>query len=244
MNAKVTPSHSALHPEVPRTGSLHPVLARGRWIKWLVVLAVLSAAAFLLYRVGWNDLVGHLHRLNPVVLLVLMAVLPVFGFSIAVVYVIAGAKFGLLWGGAAIALVTTIHLVATHALARSLLRPRIERHLLRHRGRVPHLPRGEEASFSTMVALVPGLPYFARNCALALTHIPLRTYFWICLPLYVLRSYVTLSLGDLGAELTREKLLILGGIFVVKISVCTYLILRIRRRLSGGRSEKTEATTS
>lgn len=179
----------------------------------------------------WRDLTDILTGFNWAVVFVLMATLPVVGFSVTVVYLVAGAKFGPVLGGAAVAGATAVHLLATFWICQTVLRERLRRFLARRHHELPQVPEGESVSVAMMAVLVPGLPYFARNYLLALTDVPLRVYFWVCLPLYVARSYVTILLGDLGTSPDRETLLILAAVYVTKLSICAYLIWRIRRRL-------------
>ena len=56
-----------------------------------------------------------------------MALLPIAGFPIAIVYLIAGARFGPLWGGEVVAGVTMVHLAGTNLVTRSLLRAHLKR---------------------------------------------------------------------------------------------------------------------
>ena len=209
---------------------------------------MLALAAVWVYHVGWAEVHASILRLNPWVALLLMAILPVFGFSIAFVYVFAGARFGLWPGVGVIAAITLCHLALTHAIARSLLRDRLERYLARHRHRVPQLPPGEDTAVSLIVSLVPGLPYFVRNYLLALTHIPLLSYASVCLPVYVIRSIVALAIGDLGSGISREKLVALLAILAVKVGICAWLVLRLRRRwpktvAGGGSPDSTVSRT-
>lgn len=199
----------------------------------LVALALLALFVALVTRFGWGELKDQLAALDPALAILAMATLPLFGFSIAVVYVVAGLKFGFWLGGAVIAGITAVHLVASHWIARSLLRKPLQRVLARYQRHLPVFPASEEASVALMVALVPGPPYFARNYLLALTNIPLWRYFWICLPVYTLRSYLTLGLGDLGRDFDRQKLIILVAVYVVKLAICALLWARLRRRLQG-----------
>ncbi len=206
--------------------------SRRQW--WLIgVCAVVGGgviAALALEYGWWGELTGALGRVNPVLTVVLMALLPLAGFSIGIVYVVAGLKFGLVWGGLVIACVTAVHLVGTHWVVRGFLRGPIERFLQRKGYRLPEFPPGAERSLAAMVALVPGPPYFLRNYALALSGIPLTTYFWPCLGIYTVRSYVTLALGDVGGDPSRAGFVWLTAIFAVKLAVCAFLIRRIRKK--------------
>lgn len=223
----------ALHVAMPLKSS-DPCRPWSQWIMLsLIAASIVALGIALVTHFGWAGLQESLERLDPLLALAAMALLPLFGFSIAVVYVVAGAKFGFWMGGLAIAGITAFHLGASHWIARSFLRAPLQRLAARYQRHLPEFPKSEERSIAVMAALIPGPPYFARNYLLALTEIPLRVYFWTCLPIYVLRSYVTLALGDLSRDLTGDKLLVLVGIYVVKLAICGYLLQRLRRRLRG-----------
>jgi uncharacterized membrane protein YdjX (TVP38/TMEM64 family) len=178
----------------------------------------------------WDRVQQAIAALNPILVFVLMATLPVAGFSVGVIYLVAGAKFGPLFGGVAVAGATAIHLLLTHWISQSFLRGPLLRLFARRKHRLPEIPPGENGAVSVMAALVPGIPYFARNYLLALSGVPLRLYFWICLPIYVARSYVTIFLGDLSGDPSGRRLLILVAVYAVKLGICAYLIARLRRR--------------
>lgn len=179
--------------------------------------------------------------LNTPLVLLLMAVLPIGGFSIGVVYLIAGVKFGPVLGGVVVAGATAAHLIGTHWVCKSMLRAPVQRLLKRRGHALPHIPEGEDVSIAAMAALVPGPPYFMRNYLLALSGVPLRVYFWVCLPIYVIRSYVAILLGNLGAELTPRAIAILAAVYAVKLGICAYLIWRIRKRFKLEKKKKVRA---
>lgn len=207
-----------------------------RWRPWLLGGAALLGIAaivalFSFTELDWADLQDALLHVNLAALWALMLILPVGGFSVSVVWLVAGARFGPWWGGAVVAGVTAGHLLIMHAIGRHWLR-RWLRGWLRKRGHeLPAVPAGENVSIAVMAALAPGLPYFARNYLLALSDVPLRVYFWVCLPLYVARSYVTLFIGDLAREPSGRQLAILVLVYVVKLGICAYLLWHLRRRL-------------
>jgi uncharacterized membrane protein YdjX (TVP38/TMEM64 family) len=206
---------------------------RGRWWLGALLLAVALAGVVVWVRGGFRlqDVTTTIAGFNPIVVFILMATLPVAGFSVSIMYLVAGMKFGPLLGGALVAAATAVHLLATHWICQTVLRGPLQRYLAKRNHRLPHVPEGENASVAAMAALVPGLPYFARNYLLALTDVPLPVYFWVCLPIYVVRSFVAIMLGDLGTQPDRKTLMILVGVYAVKLSICAYLIWRIRRRI-------------
>lgn len=216
----------------PRAHSTPGVNKSRRWRWWLLAAALAALAVVWIASAGvdWAALQDRIAALNGGLVFVLMATLPVAGFSVGVIYLVAGAKFGPLLGGVAVAGATAIHLLLTHWISGSFLRQPLLRLLARRNHRLPEIPAGEHASISVMAALVPGVPYFARNYLLALSGVPLRTYFWICLPIYVARSYVTIFLGDLSADPNRRGFIILIAVYALKLGICAYLIARLRRR--------------
>ncbi len=167
-------------------------------------------------------------RLNPAAVIPLMALLPVVGFPIGVVYLVAGARFGILLGGLLVAAVTLVHLLGSYLIGRSILRAPIERLIARRHHHLPQVPVDEQALVCVIAALLPGLPYFVRNYLLVLAGIKLRFLLWVCLPIYVARSYVTIFLGDLSGDPTRRGLLILAAFDVLKVAICAFVIWRLR----------------
>ena len=214
--------------ESPTPAPKRPVRLRDRRL-WIGVFAILVIAAIFTFhtRLNWTHLHDVLLKLNPTATIAAMAVLPLFGFSIVAVDVIAGAKFGFWTGAAVIAGVTAFHLLVSYAIARGLLRAPLQRWLARHRERIPHMAASDEAALSLLIALIPGPPYFARNYMLALSEVPLRLYFWIVAPLYLARALVTLAVGDLTGSVSRSKLIVLGSVYLVKLLVTVIVVKRL-----------------
>lgn len=208
----------------------------------MVLGAVAIGGLALHFGFEWSTVTRFIESLDPVLVIPLMALLPVAGFPIMVVYLVAGARFGPVMGGVVVAGVTAVHLLLTHAVATGFLRGPVGRFVARRHRRLPEIPADEHGSIAVIAVLVPGLPYVVRNYLLALGGVRLRTYFWICLPIYVARSYVTILLGDLSSAPSGSKLAILLGLDVIKIGVCAGVIwhLRIKHRRSAlaGRGEQ------
>ncbi len=208
-------------------------LAQNKRAIWTVagVVAVCAAAVglIILYTdLSWSMVTDWIDRVNPIAALPLMALLPIAGFPIAVVYLFAGARFGPLWGGVVVAVVTAIHLVGTHLVARSFLRAPLQRWIEKKQKRLPQIPEDEQAAVCVIAALVPGIPYFVRNYLLALGGVKLKYFFYVMLPMYVARSYVTILLGDMGSDPSKQKLFILLGVDVLKVGICAFVIWRLR----------------
>ena len=209
-------------------------ITRNKKIRWLLLgflaVAAIATLVALSGRIDWAGLRTSMENMHKVPLLILVSVLPLIGFSIGITYLVLGAVFGGWIGLGVVAGITAIHLLGSHWIARSFLRGPLERYLKKRKKHLPELPQGEEWSVALMTALVPGLPYFVRNYLLALSGIPLRTYFWICWPVYVVRSILVIFLGDFSGDFSAQRAGVLGAVLLVKVGICAYLIHRLRKR--------------
>lgn len=202
-----------------------------RWMLAFVIVVILAAVAVEMFTtIDLRQIPQLMGRLNPVAVLLLTSTLPIFGFPISVVYLVLGARFGPYVGFAAVAGITTVHLLGTYLIAKSFLRAPVLRWLTRHKHQIPEVPQGEGAAIVVVAILVPVLPYFIRNYLLALSGIPLRTYLLVGVPLYTLPSAVTLFLGDLSGQPSQRGFIILGSIYVVKLSICGAIVWWLRKR--------------
>lgn len=224
--------------KAPRVRSAHHALlfdlAKNRRAIWSIigVIAVTIAAVCLivLYTdIQWSTVTDWIAELNPLAVIPAMALLPIAGFPIAIVYLIAGARFGPLVGGVIVTFATAIHLLGTYAIARSFLRAPLQRFIEKRHARLPEIPVDEQALVCVIAALVPGLPYVVRNYLMALAGVRLKYFFWVCLPIYVARSYVTILMGDMSSNPTQNRILILVAVDAVKVAICGYVIWRLRQ---------------
>jgi uncharacterized membrane protein YdjX (TVP38/TMEM64 family) len=202
-----------------------------QWILGAIgAVAVLAVLVALGLKIDWHGLRQAMENMARGPLLAMVVVLPMFGFSIGIVYLVIGAVFGGWVGLAVVGVITALHLLGSHWIARSFLRGPLERYLKRHKKKLPEPPQGAEKSVALMTVLVPGLPYFVRNYLLALSTIPLRTYFWICWPVYVIRSILVIFLGDFSGDFSAQRAGVLGAVLVLKLGICAYLLHRVRAR--------------
>lgn len=213
-----------------------------RRVKLLALLLVVLVAFFLVevVNVEWSTMPDVLARVDRSVALVLMATLPIVGLPISPVYVGAGAIFGPALGALVVMGVTIVHLLVTYALARTVLRGAIARWQKKWSRRLPVVPPGEQVTLVAMIVIMPALPYIARNALLAFAGVPLRLLLLVAVPLYTLRSLVSIFLGDVGRDPSRNALLTLAVVFLVKLSLSALLFARLRRRCGPPPGEESE----
>jgi uncharacterized membrane protein YdjX (TVP38/TMEM64 family) len=200
---------------------------------WLVGVVLLGLVALgLIWRytdLTLGDLTTWIDAQSALAVIPIMALLPIAGFPISVVYLVAGARFGPGWGGVVVAGVTAVHLIGSYVIARSFLRAPLQRFIEKRHAHLPQIPDDEQAAVCLIAALIPGLPYVVRNYILALAGVKFRYYFWVCLPVYVARSYVTILLGDMTSDPTRSKIIILVVVDILKVAICALVIWRLRK---------------
>jgi uncharacterized membrane protein YdjX (TVP38/TMEM64 family) len=203
------------------------------WRNFLLAALALAcvAAVFVFTELDWRDIPGLLEKVSRPLALLIMATLPLVGFPISAVYLAAGALFGPWLGLLVVTGVTFVHLVVTQLLATTLMRETIERWRKKWSRKIPDVPPTEHATLVAMIVLVPGVPYFARNCLLGLSKVRWPLLLLVGLPLYVIRSCATIFLGDLGNDPSAPALAVLGAIYVAKLTATFFLFQRLRHSL-------------
>lgn len=210
-----------------------PALSLKKHGRIVVAVAMAAIATVLIYHYAdLNEVENWLQDQPAWIVIAAAMLLPVFGFSVAIVYLVTGARFGGPLGMCLIAVAIAFHLAASYWISQSWLRDRLESMLSKRGHHLPHVPEGEERSLTLLAALVPGLPYAARNYLLALAGVPFPVYMGICFPIYFLRSLVAIYLGAFSFTLSWQKLGILGGILAIKIGICIAVLFRVRRHLA------------
>lgn len=213
------------------------------WLKLITAAVVLGIVVLALTElVDWPKAREWMQQLDHRSLVGLMAVLPLVGFSISLIYLVIGAVFGGPVGVVVVAGITIVHLLGSHWIGRGYLRKPLARWLEKRKYRLPEFSPGEDASIALMAVLVPGPPYFVRNYLLAVSGIPLRIYFWVCWPVYVLRSCLVIFLGDFSNGLSTKRVVILASVFVLKVGICAFLLQRLRARFRSKAVKKDERT--
>lgn len=164
----------------------------------VLVLTVLAIAAYaFINHEPLTVLKNYLEsRVHPLLFILLMAVLPIFGVPISLFLVLVGMRFGITAGIVLSAVTMLFHLSATYYLVHSFLRVWITGMLQRFSIPVPELQIMSNKRYAFVFMLVPGLPYVVKNNLLALTGLPLVPY---------------LLIGWLSQFLTGVAFVIFGG---------------------------------
>ncbi|MDF1578594.1 MAG: hypothetical protein P1P81_09160 [Desulfobulbales bacterium] len=141
-------------------------------------LVLLVVAIYLIYRYEPAVALGEYlaSRINPVIFLALMLVLPVVGIPITIFLVLVGIKFGIVQGLLLSAAIMPCHMALTYYLVHSFLRKWISALLKPYNVSIPKLKGRENRLRALIFMLIPGLPYAVKNNLLALAEVGFVPY--------------------------------------------------------------------
>jgi pyruvate/2-oxoglutarate dehydrogenase complex dihydrolipoamide dehydrogenase (E3) component/uncharacterized membrane protein YdjX (TVP38/TMEM64 family) len=111
-----------------------------------------------------------------------LAYVAVTGLSLpgaAIMTLVAGALFGLLWGVVIVSFASTLGATLAFLASRYLLRDWVQGRLGDKLKAINEGVEREGAFYLFALRLVPAIPFFAINLLMGLTRMPTRTYFWV-----------------------------------------------------------------
>ena len=196
---------------------------------WVVTLAgiALMVVLFSLFDLKW--LHTSAQRLSGGLVFALVVILPLVGVPVSALYIIAGAKFGAVWGLTLTLVAIALHLIASWWIAHSWLKRPLEA-LVRKLGReIPKIPQGEYVPVCLLVALLPGASYTLKNYLLVLAGVPFRSFFWTLLPSHFVHAALAILFGDFTGSMTTPKIIFLSSYALVVIGLGHYVVQRLKR---------------
>ncbi len=197
-----------------------------------VTLAVIVLVAIAGMSVGYRyidlpALHARAQQLSGPAVFGFLAVLPLVGFPVTLMHVIAGVRFGPWLGLAVVAGATLFHLCASYALVK--LMPNVfAKRLEAFRKRIP---RGAHGPVTLFTLLLPGAPYWAINYTLPLIGVRFWVFLGIAFPIHVARSTVSIYFGDSSDHLTPARLAVIAGYWAVILPSCALSYRWLKRRL-------------
>jgi len=204
-----------------------PGRSSGRTILAGIVLC--GAGALLASLVDFREARHWIEGVNSGWFFVILAVLPILGFPISVLQVVAGVKFGFWAGMSVTAGAMMVHLLGAHWVGSGFLKGPVSRLLSRTRFRLPQVQGNEQSVLGFLVPLLPG-SYTVKNYLMVLGGVSLRTLLCVCLPVYAARATSGIFLGDVTGHLTPWLIGLLVAGKIVAIVVTVWVIKRFRHR--------------
>ncbi len=167
-------------------------MSRGR----LLVLAVIVVAVAAFFAAGGQKYLtfegvkaqqaaiqsyyaAHPARAALLFFLVYVAVTGLSFPGAAVLTLVAGAVFGLLWGTLIVSFASSIGATLAFLASRFLLRDWVQRKFERYLRSINEGVAREGGFYLFTLRLIPAVPFFAINLAMGLTPMRARTYYWV-----------------------------------------------------------------
>ena len=211
--------------------AVKPRTSRARWIaRGVLLLAVLAVAALAWSPEGRAQLkaiAAYVEALPTGWFIVALTLLPVFGFPVSVLYLITGAKFGILHGLLILVGVTAVQLMLSYVIARSLRKP-LARLMAVLGWKLPEVPKGGTVGLTVLTQLLPGLPFTAKNYLLPIGGVPFAVYFWVSLPIDLFHASLALSAGGLSRGFTPGKAVFIGVYVIIVLWLSHWVFGRLR----------------
>lgn len=192
--------------------------------KKLVVAALLFVALAIVlwhYRdhVDRKAIVAFAEGLPLPWFLAAILVLPLVGFPITPLLVVAGIRFGFAGGMALAAGVIFFHNIAAFRLTHGLFRVRLRNRLARAGYGIPAIDPKHQAWFTALFAAIHGPPYAAKLYLLALTDVPFRIFLWVGAPIYAFFCVIPVGAGSAVDSLKPWVIYALVGMSIALLAM-------------------------
>lgn len=174
-----------------------------------------------------DEIIAYGKGLPAVLFIIAFLILPLTGFPLSILLVLAGIRFGLGWGMALTTICIFFHHVAAYWISHSYLNVRLRRLAERRGYKVPTVKQGNQVWFTVLFASVHGPPYAFKLYLLALTDIPFRIYCHVGATVYIL--FCLIPVGAAAAAVHIDVTWIYIGVAVLSAGVLLARYLRKKK---------------
>ena len=135
---------------------------------------------------------------SPLLFFSALAMLPAFGLPTTPFFLLAGTTFGIPVGLVGTFIALGMNLAVCYWIARSGLRPFLERILRRFSFELPDLQGGGSNTlrFALAIKFAPGLPAFVKNYVLGMVGVPFALYFGLSMLITGAYAALLVVLGE------------------------------------------------
>lgn len=175
----------------------------------------------------------------PALVIGVILILPLVGFPVSWLHLIAGVCFGFVTGLIVVLLTTLAH----HLLGWWLVRILPRRWFSRFKPWREKLEGAGHREATLLGGLIPGMPYVVHLYVLPMIGTPLLTLCVFGTGIHTARAFVTILLGDQSGNLTPGRIAILVLYYALIFGVCAWALRRLQRRLKGQKPETGKRAT-
>lgn len=189
---------------------------RGKLVSAAIVLALAAWFAWE-HRANLSreNLVARGQELHAAWFIAAFFILPVLGFPISILTILAGVRFGLVGGMALAAGGTIFHHIAAYRITHGLFRDKVRERLERAGRKIPPIKKEHQVLLTALFAAIHGPPYAPKLYLLALTDIPFRIYLGVGAPIYILFCLVPIGAGSAVMNFSPVWLFALTALSIV-----------------------------
>ena len=123
--------------------------------------------------------INTLGKLNPIVYMISISVLPAFGVPVSLFYIVSGLAYDLNTALVVSSIGIMNNLLLTYWLTKSFLHKPIQGFLLKKGFPRVKVPAEEVLKITLLIRILPGLPFFLQSYLLGIISIPFLPYFII-----------------------------------------------------------------
>lgn len=158
----------------------------------------------------------ELGRINPIYLILAIAILPTFGIPVSFLYIVAGLAYGFILGLLYSIIGVTINTSLCYWLANSFMKEWIIQLLHKRGHKLIQIPPKEYTTMTLAVRLMPGIPLAAQSYLLGLAGVPFIRYALLTLPVEIFwATFFILPTKTFVAQKTQSFILVGVGIIVL-----------------------------
>lgn len=202
-----------------------------RLVNLLITIVILGGLSYFWHTLGLEEILDRAKALPAAGVIGTISIIPLFGFPVSWLHLIAGVRFDFLPG----LLVVTLTGMCHHFLGWGLVRILPRRHFSQIEPWREKLAGAGHRDATLLCCLLPGMPYTVQLYLLPILGVPLRLLVWLAAPLHSVRAVITLLIGDYGDELTPLRIAILV-VYYTTLSVVSIIIIRNLRRAIAARN--------
>jgi uncharacterized membrane protein YdjX (TVP38/TMEM64 family) len=199
-----------------------------RLLQATVVIAVIIMLTVFWQHLDIDDLHRRAQSLSALPVIVAIVVLPLIGFPVSWLHLIAGVRFGFAHGLMVVAFTT----MAQHMLGWLLVRVLPRRWFSRILPWREKLRGAGHRDATLLCGLLPGMPYSVQLYLLPIIGVPLYLLIGLSTTLHTGRAIVTILLGDHSEDLTPGRVTALIIYYILLISVCWFALRHLRRLIT------------
>jgi uncharacterized membrane protein YdjX (TVP38/TMEM64 family) len=204
--------------------------------KVILTAIILGGLGYFWHTLGLEEILTRAKALPALAVIGTISIIPLFGFPVSWLHLIAGIRFDFTLG----LLIVTLTGMCHHWLGWGLVRILPRRFFAEIEPWRDRLAGAGHRDATLLCCLLPGMPYTVQLYLLPILGVPLRLLIWLAAPLHAVRAVITLLLGDYGNELTPLRLAILVAYYTLLTIVSIVIIQHLRRTIAAGQSGRGE----